>query len=50
MSINREMGKEDAVHIYNGVSLSHRKNETMPCAATQIVTLSEVSQTKTNIM
>ena len=25
MSIHREMGKEDVVHIYNGILLSHEK-------------------------
>ena len=30
MSINREMVKEDMVHIYNAVLLSHKKNEIMP--------------------
>ena len=34
MSINRWLNKEDAVHIYNGVLLSHKKNEIMPFAAT----------------
>ena len=38
------------VHIYNGIVLSHKKNEVMPFAATgkdlEIVILSEVSQTK----
>ena len=36
-------------HIYNGILLSHIKNETMPLAATwmdlEIVVLSEVSRT-----
>ena len=27
MSINRRMDKEDVVHIYNGILLSHKKNE-----------------------
>lgn len=27
MSIDKWMGKKDAVHIYNGVLLSHKKNE-----------------------
>ena len=37
MSINRGMDKEDVVHIYSGILLSHKK---------EIVMLSEISQTK----
>ena len=45
------MDKEDEVHIYNGILL--KKNKIMPFAVTwmdlEIIILSEVSQTKTNI-
>ena len=53
MSIDRGMDK-DVAHIYNGILLSHKKNEIMPFAATWmdlgIIILSEVSPTKTNII
>ena len=48
MSINRGMDKEDVVHIYNGILLSH-KNQIVPFVAAQmqmeVIILSEVSQT-----
>ena len=43
------MDKEDVVHIYDGILLSHEKSEIIPFAATwmdiEIIILSEVSQT-----
>ena len=52
MSTDRGMGKEDVMHIYNGILLNH-KNEVMSFLATQInlemVIVSKVIQRKTNI-
>ena len=54
MSINRQMDKEDVVHIYGGILLGHKKNDIMLFAVIQmdleIIILSEISQTKTNII
>ena len=36
MSIDRGLYKEDVVHIYNGVLLSHKKDEILPFATTQV--------------
>ena len=51
MSINREVDKEDVVHIYGGILLSHKKVKIMPIAATwmdlEMIILSEESQTET---
>ena len=50
MSIDRGMDKEDVVHTYNGILLSHKKNPIMPFAATwmdlAIIIQSEASQTE----
>ena len=45
---------KDVVHIYNEIELCHKKNKIMPFSATwvdlEIIILSEVSQTKTNMI
>ena len=50
MSINRGMDKEDVAHTYNRISLSHKKNKTMPFAATstdlEMTILNKISQIK----
>ena len=52
MSISRLLINKDVVHIYNGILLSHKKNEILPFATTWMnlkdIMLSEVSQQKTN--
>ena len=52
-SFDRGMDK-DMVHIYNRISLSHRKTEIMPFASTwmdqQTAILSEVNQTQTKVI
>ena len=44
------MDKEDVIHIYDGILLSHKKNEIIPMGITwmdlEIIILSEVSQKK----
>ena len=51
MSVNREEDKEDVVHIYSGILLSHKKDKIMPIAAIwmdlEMIILSEESQTET---
>ena len=50
--IQRRHQRKDMVHIYNGILLSHKKNEIMLFAATwmvlEIIIPGEVSQKKTN--
>ena len=50
MSINKRMDKEDVIHIYNGILLSHKKEQNNAICTTwmnlEIVILSEVSQIK----
>ena len=36
------MDKEDVVHVYNGILLSHKKHKIMPFATVWIIILSEV--------
>ena len=47
------MDKEDVVHIWNGILLSHKKNDIRSFAATwmdlEIIKLSEVSQKEKGI-
>ena len=53
-SIDRGMDKEDVVHTYNGILLSHKKKKIMPFTAKwkdlEIVIRSEVRERKTNII
>ena len=46
------MDKENVVHIYSGILLSHNKNEMMPFVATwmqlEVIILSEISQEEKN--
>ena len=53
MSTDREIDK-DVVHIYKGILLGQKKDETMSFAATEmdlvIIILSEINQRKTNII
>ena len=53
MFIDRRMDKENVVHIYNGILLSHRKNETMPFVAAwmqlEVIILSEIREREKQI-
>ena len=48
------MDAEDVVYLFNGILLSHKKNESVPFAAVwlhlEIILLSEASQVKTKIV
>ena len=55
MPLDRGMDREDVVHVYNGILLSHKKAEIMPFATTwmdlEIITLVKyVRQKKTNVI
>ena len=53
MSIDRWMGKQDAVHIYSGILLSHKKEQNNAICSDvdrEIVILSEITQRKINII
>ena len=48
------MNKEGLIHIFNGILLSHKKDEILPFAATWMILegimLSEIRQRKTNTL
>ena len=54
VSISRLLINKDVVYLYNGILLSHKKNEILPFATTWMnlkdIMLSEISQQKTNII
>ena len=43
MSFNRQLVKEDAVHIYGGILLGHKKSEIVPFA-TALMSLEGIMQ------
>ena len=48
MSIDRRMGKEDAVHIYNGINNSAIKRDEIESVAVRWMNLESVTQSKAN--
>ena len=50
VSTDRWMDKEDVVHMYNGILLSHKNQKILPFAVMwmdlEIIMLSEISQTE----
>ena len=52
MAIDGCMNEEDVVYMYNGILLSHKKNEIQPFATKwmglKVTMLSEISQRKIN--
>ena len=54
MSINRGVDKEDVVHVYNEILCGYKMNKIITFIEAwmdlEIIQLSKVSQTKTNIM
>ena len=48
VSIDRQLDKEEVVHVYNGILMSHKKGEALPFARTwmnlESIMLSEISQ------
>lgn len=53
MLIDRRMDKENVVHVYDGILLSHKKNETMPFVAAwmqlEVIILSEIREREKQI-
>ena len=46
MSVSRRMGEDNMSYVYNGILLSYKKNQIVPCAAIwmylEIITLSDI--------
>ena len=48
MSIDRRMGKEDAVHMYNGINNSAIKRDAIESVAVRWMNLESVTQSEVN--